>query len=83
MPLTVRLPVETESKLNTIARLVKKTKSDIIKESLDLYFEKYSKSKTPFELGKHLFGKNGSGLGNLSTDNEKILREKLNAKKHS
>lgn len=24
MPLTVRLPVETESKLNTIARLVKK-----------------------------------------------------------
>lgn len=61
----------------------KKSKTDIIKESLDLYFERASKSKNAFELGKHFFGKYGSGMGNLSIDGEKLLRERLNAKKHN
>ncbi len=82
MPLTVRLPAEVELKLKSIARIEKKSKTDIIKESLDLYFERINKSKSAFELGKHLFGKYGSEKGNLSMDGEKLLREKLNAKKH-
>ena len=83
MPLTVRLPAEVELKLKSIARLEKKSKTDIIKESLGLYFERINKSKSSFELGKHLFGKYGSEKGNLSIDSEKLLRERLNAKKHS
>jgi len=35
---------------------------------------------TPYQLGKDLFGKYGSGKGNLSQDYKKILKEKLREK---
>jgi len=35
---------------------------------------------TPYQLGKDLFGKYGSGKGNLSQDYKKILKEKLRGK---
>ncbi len=83
MPLTVRLPKDTEAKLNELAGRERKSKSDIIKESLDLYFERYSSGKTPFELGKELFGRHGSNDGELAINSEAILKARFYAKKHS
>lgn len=86
MAITVRLPSEIEAKLIKIATIENKSKSDIIRESLELYLDRFSEH-SPFELGKKNFGKHGSGTGDLSINSEKILREKIrekyNAKKPS
>ena len=83
MSVTVRLPKATEIKLSQFSIREKKTKSKIIKESLELYFSRKEKIQSPFELGKKFFGKYGSGKGNLSVDAEKILREKFNEKNYT
>ena len=83
MTITVRLPGDTESRLREIARRQNKTNSDIIKESLDLYFADFYERLTPFELGKDLFGKHSSSpgsYGELSINSEQILRERLGKK---
>jgi predicted DNA-binding protein len=36
---TARLPVDTRNKLLVLSKIKHKTKSEIIKESLDMYFE--------------------------------------------
>lgn len=81
----VELPEELESQLDQISASENKPKSDIIKESLELYIKlKQRLSKeSPFELGKNLFGRNGSGQGDLSINAESILHKRLNAKEHS
>jgi len=78
--INVRLPVETEAKLVEIAITENKTKSEIIRESLELYFDRFLRARTPFELGKEFFGKHGSGAGDLAINSEKILREKIKEK---
>lgn len=37
---------------------------------------------TPYELGEHLFGRYGSGLGDLASNHKKYFREKMRAKHH-
>lgn len=83
MPKIVELPEELESQLDQIAASENKLKSDIIKESLDLYIKKRLCKNTPFELGKKFFGRNGSGQGDLSINAESILHKRLNAKERS
>ena len=43
--------------------------------------EKKNSSLTPYQLGKDLFGKYGSGKSTLSQDYKKILKEKLRGKR--
>ena len=75
---TVRLPNELENKLKNYSKYFEKTKTDIIKEALHLYFKtKEEQQKTSFELGKDLFGKYGSSDGSLSQNYKRKLREKL------
>ncbi len=80
--ISVRLPEELENKLKKLSEQVKISKSDIVKNALTIYFEKHLDKRTPYELGKDLFGRYGSGKSNLSTDYKKILKDKLN-EKHS
>lgn len=80
---SVRLDTEMENELNRYAELQQVPKSKIIKDSLLYYFDMLKnkqKSKTPYELGSELFGKYGSGEGDLSTTYKRRLKEKLNAK---
>ena len=83
MSTTIKLPKALELKLEQISISEKKPKSTIIAESLDFYFKQNLNSKSPFELGKELFGRHGSGRGDLSINAESILHERLNAKNHS
>jgi len=80
--LSIRLSSEIESKLDQISKSENKPKSEIIKSALDLYFKKYHKVTSPYELGKDLFGKAGSGRSNSSKDYKSILKGKLR-EKHS
>ncbi len=80
--LSVRLNKELEQQLNLIAKEMSISKSQIIKESLKLYFNMLNetKSKTPYSVGKELFGKYSSGKKDLSVTYKQRLKEKLNAK---
>ena len=80
---TVRLPLDTRNKLHTLSRVKGKTMSDIIKESLDLYYEQEEKELDSFTLGEQYFGNYGSGEKDLSTTYKERIREKLRARQDS
>jgi Arc/MetJ-type ribon-helix-helix transcriptional regulator len=77
---SVRLSKEMEEKIELLSKKANVTKSDIIKEALEQYFNEYEKKLNPYEMGKDLFGKYGSGKGNLSETYKEKVREKLNEK---
>ncbi|GHV72171.1 hypothetical protein AGMMS49928_28280 [Spirochaetia bacterium] len=80
---TARLPADTRNKLLTLARIKHKTKSDIIKESLDLYYEKEGSEIDSFTLGEPYFGAYGSGEGDRALTYKTRIKEKLRAKLHT
>jgi predicted DNA-binding protein len=79
---TARLPRETAGRLDVLAKLKHKTKSLIIKESLDLYFEREEAERGSFALGKSVFGLYASGCDDLSSSYKTRVKEKIHAKHH-
>ncbi len=77
---SIRLPKDVEDKVTDLAEMERTTKSEIIKRALRRYFESFDQEVTPFELGKDLFGRNGSGKGSLSHNYKKIIKENLREK---
>ena len=74
---TARLPLDTRNKLLVLSRTKNKTKSDIIKESLDMYY-KYAESEIDsYTLGEPYFGKYASGESDLSTTYKERIKKKL------
>ena len=80
---TVRLPIETRNKLLALSRIKGKTKSDIIKESLDIYYEREESEIDSYTLGLPYFGKYNLGEGDLSTTYKERIREMLRARQNS
>ena len=80
---TVRLPMETRSKLLTLSRIKGKTKTDIIKESLDAYYEREEAQLDSYTLGEPYFGKYNLGDGDLCTTYKQRIKEKIRAKHSS
>ena len=80
--ISVRIDSRQEEELRRVAESKGITKSEYIRsmiiEKLD---QERQKSATPWELGKDVFGRNGSGKGNLSQDRKKLLKDKIRAKK--
>ncbi len=80
--IAVRLPKDLEDDLNRVSKKRNTTKTEIVKEALQLFFQKEREKaeKTPYELGKELFGKYDSNQGNLSTTYKERLKGKLREK---
>ena len=78
--ISLRLTSDLEDKLNKISKNENISKSEIIKRALILFFKEYQKKHNPYDLGKDLFGQYGSGIGNLSKNYKKIIKDKLNEK---
>ena len=78
---TVRLNEDIDSKLAVLTDLEHTSKSEIIKKAIIEYYDQHIVDKTPYELGKELFGKYSSDK-DLSQSYKKRLMEKLN-EKHS
>ena len=78
---TARLPLDTRNKLVVLSRIKGKSKSDIIKESLEMYYEREEMDLDSFTLGEPFFGKYASGeTDRASTYKERIkvrIKEKL------
>ena len=80
---TARLPQETRDKLDLYSHLKGMTKSDIIKESLEMYFEQEETEVDSYTLGLPYFGKYSLGEGDLSTTYKERIKEKLRARQNS
>lgn len=81
--IAVRLPEEMEKMLNRYAKETERTKTDIVKDALKLFFQTKAekKAKTPYELGRDLFGRyESNSSGDLSETYKERMREKLREK---
>jgi len=80
---TVRLPMETRNKLLSIAKAKNRTKSEIIIESLELYYKQEENGIDSYTLGLPYFGKYDLGPSDLSTTYKQRIKEKLHARQNS
>jgi len=78
--IAVRLPETMEKKLNSYAKTLNKTKTDVVREALSLYFKNNEEKQTAYDVGEALFGKYSSGRDDLSTTYKQKLKEKIRAK---
>jgi len=76
---TARLPENTRHKLVALARIKGKTKSDIIKEALEVYYEREESELDSFSVGEPFFGRYGSGETGRATAYKERIKEKLSA----
>jgi Arc/MetJ-type ribon-helix-helix transcriptional regulator len=78
--ISLRLPPELERKLDSVAKSEGKSRSEIVKDSILEYINKRGKNKTPFELGKDLFGKYNSEFVDLAQNRKKYLAKAIGKK---
>jgi RHH-type transcriptional regulator, rel operon repressor / antitoxin RelB len=81
MAISLRLNSTIDRQLEKIALAEGTSKSDLVRHLISEFISKKSNHRTSWELGKNLFGRYGSGKGNLSRDRKSIFKEKLRAKK--
>jgi predicted DNA-binding protein len=74
---TARLPLDTRNKLLVLSRIKGKTKSDIIKDSLEMYYEHEETEIDSFTLGESCFGRYGSGENNRADGYKERIKKKL------
>ena len=80
--ISVRIDSNQEAELQRVAESKGITKSEYIRSMIiEKLEQERQKSVSPWELGKDVFGRSGSGKGNLSQDRKKLLKEKIRAKK--
>jgi Arc/MetJ-type ribon-helix-helix transcriptional regulator len=81
MTITVRLPNLQEADLRTRLETKGLTLSDFVREAIAEKLAREEAGTSPAaELGKHLFGRHGSGRGDLALNRKTILAEVLDAK---
>ena len=78
--ISVRLPEELEKKLNQLAESKNVTKTHLVKEALNKYIAEKEEKKDSYQLGRDLFGRYGSGKGNLSTTYKKRVSDRIHEK---
>lgn len=80
MTQSVRLDEKLKAELRRQLARTGKTFSQYTREALAEKLERDAGKKSPYELGKHLFGKFSSGRSDLSVRYKEVVREKLRAK---
>ncbi|MBU2652726.1 MAG: ribbon-helix-helix protein, CopG family [bacterium] len=80
MTITARLKEVTDKKLRLLCNLEGVSRTEIIKESIEEYFNRHVPGIAPYEMGKNLFGRFASSKGNLSINGKKYLKKKLREK---
>ena len=74
---SVRLDDELEKKIRAMAEKTRVSKSEIVREALTEYLEAREAEEKPYDLGRDLFGRFGSGESDLSTTYKTRIKEKL------
>jgi Arc/MetJ-type ribon-helix-helix transcriptional regulator len=81
MTISVRLDEPTEARLRRLLDEQGGSLSAFVRAAIAEKLEREGKKPTPYELGKHLFGRHSSGREDLAENSEQILREKFRAKR--
>ncbi|MGH8476989.1 MAG: hypothetical protein ACRERV_02870 [Methylococcales bacterium] len=77
MTVSVRLPESTEIQLSSYCQAHRISKSEAIKQALDLFLAGHAQQTTPYELGKDGFGADRSHAGKRAENTKRLLREKF------
>ncbi|MCL2832970.1 MAG: ribbon-helix-helix domain-containing protein [Treponema sp.] len=77
---TARLPPDTRNKLLALSRIKGRTKSDIIKESIEMYYTQEENGIDSFTVGESYFGKYGSGENDRATTYKERIKKKISGK---
>ena len=80
MTLTVKLDPELEFALDRRCAAERATKSAIVQAALRDYL---ARTRSPYELGRDLFGRHASGTGDLSTRRRDHYTRLLNDKRRA
>jgi hypothetical protein len=81
MTITIRLPAKLEADLRAHLGARRVRLSDFVRDAIaEKLTRERSGGLSAYELGKHLFGKHGSGRGDLSSKRKAILNESLGVK---
>ena len=80
MTITIRLPQKLEADLRTRLAARRLALSDFVRDAIAEKLQREPASQpSAYELGKHLFGKHGSGRPELSANRKAVLSEVLRA----
>jgi len=75
MTVMIGLAEHTEAKLRRLLKERGSSLSAFVRAAIAEKLEREAKKPTPYELGKHLFGRYGSRLGDLASNHKKYLKE--------
>jgi len=75
MAISLRLSKQLEGRLETAAHLAGVSKSEFVRRCVARALDEEENHPSPYELGKDLFGKYGSGRGDLAQNAEKYVKE--------
>ena len=78
--ISVRLDKSLEVRLTRAASAKGLSKSEYLRKILVENLEKEAGEESPWELGKDLFGRFGSGRSDLSVNRKALFRDKIHAK---
>jgi Arc/MetJ-type ribon-helix-helix transcriptional regulator len=81
MTITVRIDESTEARLRRLLKERGGSLSDFVRAAIAEKLEREAQKPTPYELGKHVFGRYGSGRSDLASNSEQFLREMVRAKR--
>jgi hypothetical protein len=81
MTISVRLDQETARALEKAAAASGLSKSDLLRRCLAEFLSREQPRQLAWELGKHLFGRFGSGRSDLSQGRKRVIRAKIHARK--
>jgi Arc/MetJ-type ribon-helix-helix transcriptional regulator len=82
MTLTVRLPLRVEQTLAEYCETRRITKSDAVKEALDLLLASERSRSSAYELGKDLFGADDTPADEYLLYSKQTLRALVRSRRH-
>ena len=77
MTLSIRLDPELEAELARAAAQTGRSKSELVKASLREYLARLAPRKTPYELGKDLFGDPSAAAATLDLTSKERIRSTI------
>lgn len=82
MPVSIRLGPALEERLARASRKLRLNKTEVIKRSLEAYLTDIDPGRTPYALGKELFGADDGPAANRSVGYKHRLKSTLRGKHH-
>lgn len=80
MPISVRLPPRVEQELADYCVAHKITRSQAVKRALEQLLKRSAGQRSPYDLGKDFFERQGSPTRDIGMQSKRLLRERFRGK---